>query len=399
MKVLMINSVCGIGSTGRICTDIAEALTAQNHECRIAYGRGTVPEKYRRYAVRIGNNPSVNLHALQTRIFDNTGAGSKIATKRLISRIKEYDPDVIHLHNIHGYYINIELLFGYLKQAGKKVVWTLHDCWAFTGHCAHFELVGCNKWKDGTCGNCPQKKEYPGSLLLDNSKNNFIKKKNLFTGVPDMTVVVPSEWLASIVRNSFLNEYEIKVIRNGIDTDVFKPTQGDFRERYGLKDKKIVLGVASVWSDRKGYNDILKLAETLDDNCKTVLVGADKKQIKSLPDNILGISHTDNPAELAEIYTCADILVNPTFEDTYPTVNLEAQACGTPVVTYRTGGSPECVPEGHVASENNAESLKQAVDKVLSSQERRILSDCLTDKKDFCAAYTECYFSKKRTSV
>ncbi len=391
MKVLMINSVCGIGSTGRICTDIAETLEAQNHECKIAYGRGSVPEKFRKYAVRIGNNTGVNLHALQTRIFDNTGSGSKAATKRFIKWVKEYDPDVIHLHNIHGYYINIGVLFDYLKKAEKKIIWTLHDCWAFTGHCAHFELVGCNKWKDGTCGNCPQKKEYPASMVFDNSKNNFIKKKNLFTGVSDMTVVVPSEWLASIVRSSFLNEYNIKIIRNGIDTDLFKPTFGDFRKRHGLKDKKIILGVASVWSERKGFNDILKLSETLDDNCRTVLVGADKKLIKSLPDNILGITHRDNPTELAEIYTCADVLVNPTFEDTYPTVNLEAQACGTPVITYRTGGSPECVPEDHVTSENNAKSLKQTVDKILSSQKCNVMSERLTNKKDFCSAYIECY--------
>ena len=176
----MINSVCGIRSTGRICTDIASELEAQGHQVKIAYGRENVPEQFQRYAVRIGNDLDMRLHGVKARLLDASGFGSKSATKRFIKWVKDYDPDVIHLHNIHGYYINIEILFNYLKNSGKPVVWTLHDCWAFTGHCAYFDFAGCEKWKTG-CYGCPLKKSYPSSILIDRSKKNYIQKKRLFT--------------------------------------------------------------------------------------------------------------------------------------------------------------------------------------------------------------------------
>lgn len=336
----MINSVCGIRSTGRICTDLADALTAQGHEVKIAYGRETVPEKSRKYAVRIGSNTDNKLHGLRSRLFDDTGFGSKRATKRFIEWVKSYDPDVVHLHNIHGYYINIELLFRYLAEAEKPVIWTLHDCWSFTGHCAYFDYAECDRWKTG-CHNCPQKKEYPSSMLADRSKKNWEAKKKLFTAVKDMVFVTPSEWLAEILGQSYFGKYPVKVINNDIDLSVFRPTEGDFREKNGLTGKKMLLGVASVWDRRKGLKDYIKLSEKLDDNYRIVLVGLSEEQIKQLPENVIGISRTNNTKELAEIYTAADYFLNLTYEDNYPTVNLEAQACGTPVISYRTGGSTE----------------------------------------------------------
>ena len=336
----MINSVCGIRSTGRICTDLADALTEQGHEVKIAYGRETVPEKYQKYAVRIGNDTDTKLHGLRSRIFDDTGYGSKKATERFIEWVKSYDPDVVHLHNIHGYYINIELLFRYLAKAKKHVIWTLHDCWPFTGHCVYFDYAKCDRWKTG-CYKCPQKKEYPASMVADRSKKNWEKKKALFTSVKDMVFVTPSQWLADLLKQSYLGSYPVKVINNDIDLTVFRPTEGDFREKNGLTGKKVLLGVASVWDRRKGLKDYIKLSENLDDNYRIVLVGLSEEQIKSLPKNIIGISRTNNTKELAEIYTAADLLVNLTYEDNYPTVNLEAQACGTPVISYRTGGSTE----------------------------------------------------------
>lgn len=342
MKVLMINSVCGIRSTGRICTDLADVLTAQGHQVKIAYGRETVPEIYQKYAVPIGHDLDVKAHALEARLFDNAGFGSKRATRRFITWLKAYDPDVIHLHNIHGYYINIEELFSYLKTCGKKIVWTLHDCWTFTGHCAHFDFVGCEKWKT-QCGHCPQLKEYPASLWADHSERNYRMKKELFTGISHMTLVTPSRWLSQLLKESFLAEYPVKVINNGIDTSVFKPRDGDFQNQSSLKNKKIILGVASVWSLRKGIDDFIKLSQRLDDSYRIVLVGLSDAQINTLPKNIIGISRTNDVRELAEIYTAADVFFNPTYEDSYPTVNLEAQACGTPVVTYETGGSPESI--------------------------------------------------------
>lgn len=337
----MINSVCGIRSTGRICTDLADALTAQGHEVKIAYGRETVPEKSRKYAVRIGSNTDNKLHGLRSRLFDDTGFGSKRATKRFIEWVKSYDPDVVHLHNIHGYYINIELLFRYLAEAEKPVIWTLHDCWPFTGHCPHFEYEKCDKWKTGCC-NCPKdKKEYPARLLLDNSGNNWKKKRKLFTAVKDMTLVTPSKWLGELVKQSYLKKYPVKVIHNGIDTDVFRPTESNFRKKNGLEGKKLLLGVASSWYDKKGLGDFIRLSEMLDDPYKIILVGLKDKQLETIPKNILGITRTNSTKELAEIYTAADYFLNLTYEDNYPTVNIEAQTCGTPVISYRTGGSTE----------------------------------------------------------
>ena len=350
MRVLQINSVCGIRSTGRICTDLADVLLQDGHECKIAYGRESVPEKYRKIAVRIGNDLDAKMHALQSRIFDNAGFGSRLATEKFIEWVKEYNPDIIHLHNIHGYYINIEVLFKYLAESNKPVIWTLHDCWAFTGHCAYFSYVKCDKWKTG-CFNCPQKKRYPLSLLWDASKQNWQKKKALFTSVKNMTLVTPSKWLANEVKKSFLSNYPMNVIANGIDLDVFKPTPSDFKEKNGLVGKKIILGVASSWSECKGLKDFIELSKILDEKYKIVLVGLSGNQIKELPENVMAISRTNNVKELAEIYTAADIFFNPTYEDNFPTVNLEAQACGTPVITYRTGGSVESVPEKNVVEQ------------------------------------------------
>lgn len=346
MRVLMINSVCGQGSTGRICTDIANELIKQGHECKIAYGRGCVPERYKDIAYRIGSNFGVYANGIKARLFDSEGFNAKHATRQFIEWIKKYNPDVIHLHNLHGYYINIVTLFDYLKTCGKKVVWTLHDCWTFTGHCSYFTAVKCEKWKN-FCKACPQKFSYP-KAFIDRSGRNYGKKRQIFTNVPDLTIITPSKWLATLVEQSFLREYTVKVVNNGIDLSVFRPSKSDFVEKYGLQDKKIILGVASVWDERKGFNDFIKLADKLDDSYRIVIVGVNKKQTKLLPKNIVAIQRTNNAQELAEIYTSADVFFNPTYEDNYPTVNLEAQACGTPVVTYDTGGSVESVPKENI---------------------------------------------------
>jgi len=356
MKVLQINSVCGIGSTGRIATDLYRVLEEQGHECVIAYGRGTAPEGIK--TIKIGTDLDNYIHVAKTRIFDKHGFGSTRATKEFIKKIEEYNPDVIHLHNIHGYYVDIEILFEYLKKANKKVVWTLHDCWAFTGHCAYFDYIGCSKWKD-ECKECPQKKEYPNSLLIDNSIWNFHKKKEIFRGVKDLTIITPSNWLASLVKESFLSEYKVSVINNGIDLNIFKPVESDFREKYALKDKFIVLGVASVWDRRKGLNYFIELSQKLDDRYKVIVVGVTEKQKQNLPKNMIGIPKTNNVNELVEIYSSADVFVNPTLEDNFPTTNLEALACGTPVITFNTGGSIESIDAktGFIVQKNNVNEL------------------------------------------
>ena len=344
MKVLLINSVCGIGSTGRICTDLAQKFEAEGHEVKIAYGRkATVPAQFQKYAVRIGTDFDCRMHAVQTRLFDTHGFGSKHATRKFLEWAEAYKPDLLWLHNLHGYYINIEMLFDWIKKhLEMQVRWTLHDCWAFTGHCLHFTAVKCKQWTSH-CSYCPQLRRYPACYAMSSVSKNFDRKRVAFTGVKNMTIITPSKWLADLVKQSFLKEYPVEVHYNTIDTNVFKPTPSDFRERYGLQDKFIVLGVANVWEERKGLYDFYKLAQMLDDRYAIVLVGLSKKQIKALPKNIRGIERTNSPQELATIYTAADVFVNPTYEDNYPTVNLEAQACGTRVITYSAGGAPETI--------------------------------------------------------
>ena len=388
MKVLQINSVCGIRSTGRICTDLADVLMKHGHECRIAYGREDVPEKYKPIAYRIGSETDVRLHVLRTRLFDSAGFGSRRATEKLVGYIGEYAPDIIHLHNIHGYYLNIEVLFDYLSNADVPVVWTLHDCWAFTGHCACFDYVGCCRWKTGCC-DCPQKREYPASYFLDRSKRNLQRKRELFTGVKNMTIITPSEWLASLAGESFLGRYPIHVIRNGIDLEAFKPINSGFAEKYGLGDKKIVLGVASTWSERKGLRDFDRLSEILSkDKYKIVLVGADDAQKKSISPDILCIGRTNSVSELAGIYTAADVYVNATYEDNFPTTNIEALACGTPVVTYNTGGSPESLAErcGRVVDKGDVCALARQVEEICGA-------DVLTEKE--CRTRAAAFDKKK----
>lgn len=380
MKVLQINSVCGIGSTGRIATDIHNMLIEQGHESYIAYGRNE--PKNCDNAIRIGNDLDNNVHGIMTRAFDKHGFGSKKATNDFIKEVEKIDPDVIHLHNIHGYYINIEILFNYLKKANKAVIWTLHDCWSFTGHCSHFDYIGCDRWKTG-CYDCHQKREYPKSILKDNSKINYEKKRELFTGVKNLTIVTPSKWLAGLVKESYLREYPIKVINNGIDLDTFKPTKSNFREKRDINNKFIILGVASPWNERKGFKYFIELSNMISEDEIIVLVGLEEKQIENLPENIIGISRTNNIRELAEIYSVADVFVNPTLEEVMGLTNVEALACGTPVITFNTGGSVECIDSncGVIVEKENLSKLKDAVDRVKANRPKSIR--CVDRAKKF----------------
>ncbi|RDC49982.1 glycosyltransferase, partial [Acinetobacter sp. RIT592] len=381
MKVLQINSVCGVGSTGRIATDLYKVLEEQGHSCKIAYGRGNAPEGID--TIKIGTNFDNYLHVFKTRMFDEHGFGSVSATKKFIEEVKKYDPDIIHLHNIHGYYINIEILFEYLNEANKPVIWTLHDCWAFTGHCAYFDFVGCDKWKYG-CEKCPQKSGYPTSKAKDNSKLNYEKKKKIFTSINNMTIVTPSNWLANLVKESFLSKYNVEVINNGIDLDVFKPIESNFRKKHDLNDKFIILGVASDWSERKGLKYFIELEQNLSEQYKIVIVGVNKKQKAKLSKNIISITRTNNPKELAEIYTAADLFVNPTLEDNYPTTNLESIACGTPVITFETGGSVESIEfkTGKIIPKGNIKQLNDCIETLRNEYKDIMPVQCLKKASD-----------------
>lgn len=345
MKVLMINAVCGIGSTGRICTDLADEYEKQGFCVKIAYGRGSVPKQYERIAVKIGNDFNVKTHVLKARLLDADGLGSKSSTKKFIKWLKEFDPDVIHLHNLHGYFINIPELFNYIVSNNKKVIWTLHDLWTVTGHSATCDQVNCRKWQTG-CFDCPLTKGYPMSLV-DKSDFNYKWKKELFTSVKDLTIVTPSKWLADIVKKSFLKSKNIITISNGIDTTVFHPVSSRFRKKYSLENKIILLGCASAWGKLKGLEDFKILSQKLNNRFQIVLIGLTQKQIKYMPSNIICLEMTQNISELAEIYSASDLFINLTYADVFSMVNREALCCGTPVLTYETGGASECIDKNN----------------------------------------------------
>ena len=382
MKVLQINTVCGRGSTGRIATDIHKLLLEQGHESVIAYGRGEAINCDN--AIKIGNKIDFYNHALKTRLLDKHGFGSKKATKNFIDRIIDYNPDIIHLHNIHGYYLNIEILFNFLKEFNKPVVWTLHDCWAFTGHCAYFDYANCYKWETH-CQKCPERKSYPKSIFIDNSYSNFEKKKKLFRGLDKLTLVTPSEWLAKLVKRSFLKEYTVKVINNGIDLSVFKPSPSNFRKRYNLENKFIILGVANKWEKRKGFEYFIKLSKLIEPDETIVMVGLSKRQLKQLTKNIIGITRTNNVQELAEIYTTADVFFNPTLEDNFPTTNLEALACGTPVITFNTGGSIEAIDSstGYIVEKGDLQEVKQIIQRTEKEGKEKYSRYCIARANDY----------------
>lgn len=345
MKILSINS-SNFGSTGNIMLNISDNATENMHMAWTACPDGrSQRKKHRNNHIFIGNRLSRNLHLKCAELTGLNGCFSQLSTRKFLKVVDEYKPDIIHLHNLHNCCINLPMLFKYIKKHNIPVVWTLHDCWSFTGHCPYFTMVKCDKWKTG-CHDCPSYKDYPVSLF-DNSKKMYQLKKKWFTGVPNMTIVTPSQWLANLVKESYLKDYPIKVIHNGIDLEVFKSTPSNFRQKNGIDDGKyIVLGVAFGWGKRKGLDVFVELAGRLDsEKYQIILVGTDDNVDKQLPPNILSIHRTQNQKELAEIYTAADLFVNPTREEVLGMVNIEALACGTPVVTFNTGGSPECIDD------------------------------------------------------
>ncbi len=380
MKVFQINSVYKTGSTGKIAYDIKKYLESRGDSSVVAYARGNYTDDG---AIKIQNKFDMYLHIFLSRITDRQGFYSKGTTKKLIKAIIEYEPDIIHLHNIHGYYLNIPMLFKFLKEFGKPVVWTLHDCWAFTGHCAYFDYANCDKWKT-CCNNCPCKKSYPASNLLDNSSQNYSIKKELFNGIENLTLVTPSDWLNSVVKKSFIGKNTVTTINNGIDTTVFKPIKSDILQKYGIENKRVYLGVANIWEKRKGLDDFLALSDMLSEDEVIFLVGLSEKQIKLLKPNMVGITRTENATELAKLYSAASCFLNPTYEDNYPTTNLEALACGTPVVTYNTGGSGEAVKAGMGAVVNKGEikAMLENARKDYSSND--ILNHTKELDKEFC---------------
>lgn len=365
--LLQISIEVNSGSVGRIAEQIGEVVIANGWTSYITYARNNNPSSSK--VIKIGNKLDLYWHGIETRIFDNHCFSSKSATRKLITSIKEIRPDLIHLHHLHGYFINIEILFNFLRESNIPVVWTFHDCWSFTGHCAHFDFVGCEKWKT-ECHHCEQKTEYPKSMVFDRSRQNFLDKRRIFNSLKKLTIVPVSNWLSEKVKESFLNGYAYKVIQNGIELSTFYPrnSRPKINELYGVQDKFVILGVASTWDKRKGFEEFIKISELLDSKLYTIImVGLSKDQLKELPKFIIGIERTENVDQLAELYSASDVFLNPTFEDTFPTTNLESMACGTPVITYRTGGSVESVNQntGIVVDKGDIAGMIEAIQTIM----------------------------------
>lgn len=382
MKILEINST-NYGSTGNIMLQIADTARRKGHTV-ITCCPASRDNKKKSIENQwlIGSRFSRNVHL---KLFEYTGFNgcfSLLSTFTFLHKLKRFKPDIIHLHNLHNCYINLPMLFKYIRRHKIKTIWTLHDCWSFTGQCPYFDLAKCDKWKNG-CHDCPQINVYPSSKV-DRTRTMWKLKRKWFTGVEDMTIVTPSEWLGGLVQQSYLKGYPIKVINNGIDLNVFKPTESDFRQKHHLENKYILLGVAFGWGKRKGLDVFIDLAKRLDDRFQIVLVGTNDDVDKLLPANIISVHKTNNQQELAEIYTAADLFVNPTREENYPTVNMESISCGTPVLTFKTGGSPEIpnVKTGYAVDVDDIDEMEKQIVRICT-EHLFSKDDCLERAKSF----------------
>ena len=394
MKLVSINTVCN-GSTGKIMGSISREARNDGFEVFCIYGRRKgyidIPCK------KIGGPFSFLYHVFITTIFDAHGHGSYFKTKELVRELKKINPDIIHLHNIHGYYINYKILFYYLRNEYQgKIFWTLHDCLPMTGHCAYFDYIHCDRWKMG-CHDCPNKKKYPISLVFDRSKKNYEEKKKLFAD-PRITIITPSIWLQDIVSKSFLKICNVKAINNGIDLEIFKPKKDEtIYDKYNIpKAKKVILGVASILEKHKGFDDFLSLADKISDEYVIVLVGLNDRQIKEVENyrNIIPIKRTENQVDLATLYSLSYCLLNPTYEDNYPTVNIEALACHTRVVCYDTGGCVEQAKNKNVyliKKQSKEENIKNILKTIYSLKEYQEYDTSLYSDKLFAKKIIEEY--------
>ena len=364
-KLIQINTVCN-GSTGKIMGDIQRKANQEGLETLSIYGRRKGYKDLR--CIKVGGFFSFWFHVAIATIFDKQGYGSYFKTKKMVRILRKENPDIIHLHNIHGYYLNYKVLFKYLKEEFHgKIYWTFHDCWPFTGHCPYFTTVDCHKWKT-ECHHCPNKKRYPTSLFFDCSKSNYKEKQKVFTGLKNLTIITPSDWLNNLVKQSFLKEYTIITINNWVNYDIFNSTyDNNILKKYNISNtKKVILGVASIWEERKGLQIFKEISKQINEEYQIVLVGLTKKQIKKINNNMVGIERTENQKELAVLYTRANMFVNPSKEETFSLTTLESIACGTPVIVLGTSAVKELVNKqnGIVLSDNSIKNYLNAIDKL-----------------------------------
>lgn len=395
--ILQINVACNWGSTGRIAEQIGVLAQKNGWNAYLAHGTRYVSDSQLK-TIRVSSSFEEKAHGVKSLLLDAHGLGSVNGTKAFVEKLDKIKPDIVHLHNIHGYFINYEILFDYLCRKDIPIVWTLHDCWSFTGHCMYFDRVGCDKWKTG-CHHCPQLHSYPKSLFIDRSSANWERKRKLFTSVKNLTLVPVSNWLGDLVSQSYLGKYPIRVIHNGVDLNVFKPTTSDLKNKLGLENKFVVLGVANGFSNRKGLEDFVRMGVECPNDIQIIMIGTTPEERASLPKNIIAIDKTDDVNELVAYYSIADVYINPTYEDNFPTTNIEALACGTPVITYKTGGSLEAVDErtGIVVEKGDVNGLMRSIELIRNKGRVAYNTICVErakhcfDKKDRFGDYIHLY--------
>ena len=403
-KLLQINVSANWGSHGKIAEGIGEIAMSNGWESYIAFGRFANASQSK--LIKIGNKWDQRLHGLATRLFDRHGLASAKATTELVKSIEKINPDIIHLHNVHGYYLNYPVLFKYLSQSGIPVVWTLHDCWAYTGHCPYPIFAGCSRWMSHCVPPCPLRKSFLKSWIVDNCRKNFDIKKQCFNSVENLYIVTVSKWLETEVKKSFLRNKNIRCIYNGVDISIFKPTEyGMLLMKHKIKKtEKVVLGVASIWEERKGLYDFYRLRQLLPSTIRIILIGLSAKQIENLPSGIDGVSRTDSQQELAAYYSMADVYVNPSQAETFGMTTAEAMACGTPAIVYDVTASPELIDEktGRAVMLGDVKALGNTIieicDKPLSPEScrERVIQFFNKDKRyqDYMKLYEEILNSK-----
>ena len=347
MRLLQINTTATGAAPAAVACSIALATDAAGGESLLCYGRGPQPGASVN-AVRFGTPMGVAAHGLRTRLLDGHGLGSKAATLELLRIIERYQPTHIHLHNLHGYYLHYPTLGGYLRHCGLPITWTMHDCWAMTGHCAYPSEHSCDRWMTG-CHKCPARRTYPGSWLLDASATNHRTKIVAFSDIPQMEIHAVSHWLSAQLERSYLSQYPITVHHPDADPRIFSPAPGRqaIRRQLGVADsEKLILGVANFAEPRKGFRDFLALRDIMPEGWKFLMVGLTSQQLHSLPEGIVGSPRIRSTEQLRQMYTAADILFHPTRADTYSMTIREAALCGTPSVVYDTCGAHEALVPG-----------------------------------------------------
>ena len=376
MRLLLINVALNCGSTGKIVEGIGGLAISQGWDVYVAHGARYVNQSsLKNYQVT--KKAGEILHYIESSLFDAQGRGSRRETKRFLQVIDEIKPDVVHIHNIHGCFLNFPILFQYLREKNIPVVWTLHDCWAMTGHCVHFMRTNCEQWKT-QCVKCPQKHDFPSSYLLDRCKSNYTLKKQLFTAMEKLRITTVSSWLKGVVEQSYLRKFSVDVVPNGVDTSKFVYTEGDIWERYGIGDKKLVLAVASGFEERKGIYDFVKLSKMLPKEYQLLLVGTNDNDKKALSDNVIAVTRANGVKELAAFYSAADVLLSLSYEETFGLTIIEAMSCGTPAIVYDNTAQPELItPEtGRVVESGNVEKVKEAVEEVCSKGKAHYSEAC-----------------------